>query len=182
MTRQSVPLNRIWLAALRRGLTRFREKAGRAFAAGASRGERAASIEQELATLLPPRALVGERELVQVFRSAARIVDPLAQEIAAVQQVDREAVVLVFVDELAPERILRFERAQRLERERLQAPRPKGRVRIEIVVDVNLHARAQLADVLLESRLEPARPQRAALEPIRLELAHASDQRDRIDV
>src|SRR5262245_41436264 len=136
----------------------------------------ALSVQEVAPPLAVPSLFVGEHERIEVLRLAAPIVDPDAQKIAAAQQVDREAIVLVLVREFAPERVLRLERAQRLERERLQTPRPKRSVRIELVLDMNLHARTELADVLLEGWLEKAGPQLAPSQPLRLELVHPRDQ------
>ena len=80
----------------------------------AGRARRSLLVEQEFPALSAPRALVGERELIEGLRLTSSVIDPDAQEIAAAQQVDREAVVLVLVRKLAPERILRLERSQRL--------------------------------------------------------------------
>ena len=72
-----------------------------------------------LANRAHPCSLIASRSASR----RARVVDPFAQQRAAVDHVDREPVVLVLVREVAPDRIVRLQLPQRLERERLQAPR-----------------------------------------------------------
>ena len=97
------------------------------------------------------------------------------KNVAAVDQVDRQPAVLVFIGEVAPQRIVRLEVAQRLERKRLQSPRSEGRVIVGGIFDVHLQARAQPALMLVERRLEPTRPQPATCEPVRGESLHLGD-------
>jgi hypothetical protein len=60
------------------------------------------------------------------YRGVGAVVDPFAQQRAAVDQIDRQAVVLVLVGEVAPQRVVRLQAPDRLEGERLQAPRAEG--------------------------------------------------------
>ena len=50
------------------------------------------------------------------------------------------------------------------------------------ILDVNLHAGAELAGVLVKRRLEPARPQPTAVQPVRRERLHSATSAARIDV
>src|SRR5690606_19431247 len=78
--------------------------------------------------------------------------------------------------------ILWIELADRLERDRLQRPRLERRVVVRRILDVDLHAVAECADVLVERRLEPAIAEPAAVEPARRERAHRRDELARVDV
>ena len=81
---------------------------------------------------------------------------------AAVDHVDGQLAELVFVGEIAPQRIVRIEPPDRLERQRLQPPGLERLVIVARVLGVDLHAVAELADVLVEGRLEPAVAQRGS--------------------
>ena len=52
---------------------------------------------------------------------------------------------------------------------------------VRAIVDVDLKARAQLARVLVECRLEPAGTQAAAAQPRRHDALHRGEQRARIE-
>ena len=98
----------------------------------------------------------------------------LAQQWATVNHIDSQFVVLVFIGEIAPQRILRIQRSDRFEGQGLHSPRFEGRVIIGGTFGVKLHAVAELADVLVKGRLKPALAQAAALEPTRREFFHLS--------
>src|SRR5262249_58466748 len=97
---------------------------------------------------------------------------PVAQEIAAVDKIDGKALVLVFVREVAPEIIIRSERAQGLERKGDQAPRPEVIVIIGPILDMDLDSRTEFARVLMKGRLKPTFPQPAAVHPLRRQGFH----------
>src|SRR6516165_4331607 len=78
---------------------------------------------------------------------------------------------------VAPERIVRPQLLEGLEGERGEPPWPEALVVVAAILDMNLHARAQLSRVLLESRLEPAGTQTTAPQPLRRESVHAAQQR-----
>src|SRR5438874_1050186 len=75
-------------------------------------------IDEKRLALSAPGFLVGRRLRVEIGGGRLRIVDPLAQQLAAVDQIDRQAVALVFVREVAPQGIVGPQLAQRLERRR----------------------------------------------------------------
>jgi len=70
-------------------------------------------------------------------------------------QVDGQTVVFVFVGEFAPQRVVRSQLADGLEGQLLQAPRAEFVMLVGAVFDVDLHAVAELAGVLMEGWLEP---------------------------
>src|SRR5262245_30605200 len=115
-----------------------------------------ASVAQISLPLVEPSLLVAYRQRIQILRRRGLVVDPLAQQRTAVDHVDRKLVALVFVREVAPERIVRMQAADRLEGERLQAPRLERLVIVGRAFGVNLHAAAKLAHMLMKRRLEPA--------------------------
>src|SRR3546814_13025718 len=104
----------------------------------------------------------------------ARIVDPLAQARAAVDHVDREHIVGVLIFEIlaAPDRIIGIERPDRLEPQRLHAPRLERIVVVPRPIGMDMDAAAQLADMLVKGRLEPAVAYLASAEPLRRETLH----------
>jgi hypothetical protein len=67
--------------------------------------------------------LVRHGQCIEIAGLAARIVHPLPQGRTAVDDVDGELAELIFVREIAPQIIARVETADRLEGERLEAPR-----------------------------------------------------------
>jgi len=58
--------------------------------------------------LLAPRLLVLVRQAVEISRRALTIVDPLAQQSGAIDQIDGEPITLVFIGEGAAEILVRF--------------------------------------------------------------------------
>src|SRR3546814_18057751 len=76
-----------------------------------------------------PPGRIGQRQRVEIARSRPRIVDPLAQARPAVDNVDREHIVGIFIFEIlaAPDRIVWIAAADRLEAECLHSPRSEGR-------------------------------------------------------
>jgi hypothetical protein len=90
--------------------------------------------------------------------------------------------VFVFVGEVAPQRVVRVEPADRLEGQGLQAPGLEGGMVVASVLDVDLQAVAQLAGVLVEGRLEPAFAQHAAGQPVRGEAAHFGEHGAGVDI
>src|SRR5687768_11992782 len=113
------------------------------------------AVKQRRFSFRPPSPLVGQGQRVQVARARRGIVDPLAQQAAAVDDIDRPPAV-VLVGEVAPQLVLRPQPAQRLEREGHQPPGPERGVVVGRVLDMDLQPGAQLAGMLVESRLEPA--------------------------
>ena len=72
----------------------------------------ALSVQQKPAACFQPGGLVGLGQGVEVRGRCGRVVDPFAQQRRAVDQVDRQAVVFVFVGEVAPQRVVRLQAAQ----------------------------------------------------------------------
>src|SRR5579872_3834941 len=75
-----------------------------------------------------PGLFVRQGQRIQVAWRGVRVVDPFAQERSAADDVDGALAMLVFVIEIAPQRIVRIEPAEGLERERLEAPGPERRM------------------------------------------------------
>src|SRR5215470_17149033 len=140
------------------------------------------SVAQISLPLAQPSLLVAYSQRIQILWRRSLVVDPLAQQRAAVDHVNGKLAVLVLVGEIAPERIVRIQAADRLEGERLQAPRLERLVIVASAFGVNLHAATQLADVLVKRRLEPAIAQAATTEPLRRQRLHVLDDAPRIDV
>src|SRR5262249_62156385 len=97
-------------------------------------------------------------------------------EVAPVDQVNRQALALILVDEIAPQLVFRAQFSQCLECECLQAPWPERAVIVSGVFHVHLHTFAKFPHMLMECRFKPAGAQPAALEPSRRELPHGGDQ------
>src|SRR5256714_3407442 len=114
-----------------------------------------------LLALLQPGLLIRYGQRIQVLRRRGCIVHPLSQQWTAVDDIDGEPAVLVFVGEIAPERIVRIQTANRLERERLETPRPEGCVIVAGIFGVDLYPVAKLADMFVKGRLEGAMAQAA---------------------
>src|SRR5580658_4083291 len=100
----------------------------------------------------------------------------------AVDDVNSELAMLVFVGEIAPQWIIRMEPPDRLEGEGLDTPGPERRVVVAGTFGVNLHPAAQLADVFVKRWLEPAIAQATARQPMRRESVHLPDDRARVDI
>ena len=83
--------------------------------------------------------------------------------------------MLVLVGEVAPQVVVGIEAADGLERQRLQPPGAEGGVVVGGALGDDLHAVAELADVLVEGGLEPAVAQRAAAQPVRRQRPHLGD-------
>ena len=66
------------------------------------------------------------QQLVEIARRGGGVVHPFAQQRAAVDHVDGEALVLVFVGEVAPQRVVRIQAADGLEGQRIEAPGAEG--------------------------------------------------------
>src|SRR5690349_9307067 len=97
-----------------------------------------------------PGLLVGHRQRIEVLRRPRCIVDPFAQQRTAVDDVDGELSVFVLVGEIAPERVVGVETADRLEGERLNTPRFEYPVIVAAILRVDLNAVAELAYVLVK--------------------------------
>ncbi|ENO77337.1 sulfate transporter [Thauera sp. 63] len=144
---------------------------------------RSVRIAQEGAARLPPGRLVGAGEHIQIGRCRGRVVDPFAQQRRAVDEVDRQALEFVLVAEVAPQRVVRPQSPDGLEGQRLHPPWAEGGVVVVgRILDVDLHAVAQLAGVLVEGGLEPAVAQHAAAQPVRRQGAHVGDDRAGVEV
>src|SRR5581483_4598526 len=63
-------------------------------------------IKQHAAAFLAPGSFIRRRRAVQVFRRCRRVVDPLTQKLAAVDQIDRQPIALVLVGKIAPEIVI----------------------------------------------------------------------------
>ena len=109
---------------MRRAITRSGRPPG-PFDEGIRRLDKAPSIKDKRRALFLPGALVGHGQRVEVAGRRGRIVDPFAQQRAAVDDVDGELAELVLVGEVAPQRIVGSEAADRLEGQRLQPPGPE---------------------------------------------------------
>src|ERR687892_1152815 len=81
-------------------------------------------INQVAPPFVGPGPLVGGCHILKVSRLGIVVVDPLAQQRRAVDDVDRKHVLGIFVGEVlaAPERVFREQLADRLEPQRLQPP------------------------------------------------------------
>ena len=111
-----------------------------------------------------------------------RVFDPFAQSRAAVDHVDRQSFQLVLVREVAPEVVVRVQRADRLEGERLQPPGAELVVIVERPFRVDHQTVAQLARMLVEGRLEPAFAQGAASQPAGGDAMHFGEHRLGVDI
>src|SRR6185295_3342361 len=144
--------------------------------------EKGRSVAEESSPLLLPGALIWDGESVEIARSSVRIVDPLAQQLGAVDHVDRELVEHIFVGEVAPQRIVRVKPADRLERERLQPPRLERLMAVERALSVDENTAAHFADMLVEGRLKGDVAQLAAGEPLGREFLHLGHDFQRLEV
>ena len=86
------------------------------------------SVEKKFPSRGCPRRFVGLRWRIQLGRCGSGIVHPFAQQRRAVDQVDGQPVELVFVGEVAPQRVVGIQPPDGLEGERLQAPGLEGGV------------------------------------------------------
>src|SRR5438876_9163736 len=114
-----------------------------------------------LLALMQPGLLIRYSQRIQVFRHRRCVVHPFSQQRTAVDDIDGEPAVLVFVGEIAPERIVRIQTANRLERECQETPRLERRVIVAGIFGVDLYPVAKLADMLVKGRLEGAMAQAA---------------------
>src|SRR5262249_8280377 len=110
------------------------------------------SIAQIRFSLARPGLLVRQRQRIEILWRGGPVVYPFAKKRTSVDHVDGELAMLVFVGEVAPQRVLRIEQPDGLERQRLQAPRLEGVVTVIRTFGVDLHAVAELAGVLVERR------------------------------
>src|SRR5260221_4318315 len=124
------------------------------------------SVDEETPPLRYPGLLVRDCDRVEVARRGIGVINPLAQQRRAVDDVDRELVEDIFVREVAPQRIIRIEPADRLEGERLQPPRLERVMVVEWPLRVDEKAAAHLAGMLVKGRLEGHIAQLAADEPL----------------
>ncbi len=100
--------------------------------------EQASAIQQNIGALFRPRGFILGRQLVQIRRRRSRIIDPLTQQLAAIDQVDGEPRLFVFVMEVAPQRVLAAQPPYALECARQQAPRAELAMAVGAIVDVDL--------------------------------------------
>jgi hypothetical protein len=130
--------------------------------------------EPIFASSLLAAMLVGAAQSIEVgwHCRCCRVIDPLAQQWRTVDQVDGQSLEFVFVGKIAPQRVVWLQLPQRLESQALQAPGAETGGVGRAIVDVDLHAVAELAGVLVESRLEPAFAQSAAEQPVRCQGVH----------
>src|SRR5262245_35701417 len=140
------------------------------------------SIAHITLALVEPRRFITRRESIQIARRRSLVIDPLAQQWTAVDHVDRELVALVLVGEIAPQRVVRIQAADRLEGKRLQAPRLERVGVVARAAGVDLHAAAEPTYMLVKRRLEPASAQAATMKPLRREGMHVLDDAPRIDI
>src|SRR3954468_15206924 len=71
-------------------------------------------IKQRCPAGLRPCLLLGRRQRIEIRRRGGAVVDPLAQLLAAVDEVDGETAMLVLVRKVAPQLVVRAQPAQRL--------------------------------------------------------------------
>src|SRR6188768_392293 len=135
------------------------------------------AVQQDVGALFFPGGFVPGGDLVKIGRSRRRVVYPLPQQIAAVDEVDGETRGFVLVREVAPQRIFAAQAANAFECASDQPPWTKFAVRVGPVFDVYLKAGAQLARMLLKCGFEPARPQAAATNPAGHDALHRREQR-----
>ena len=90
--------------------------------------------------------------------------------------------MLVLVGEVAPQRVVRVQPPDGLEGQCLQPPRAEIVVPVTAILDVYLHAVAQLPGMLVEGRLEPAVAQPAAIQPVWGQFLHFGDHRTGVDI
>src|SRR5262249_8832446 len=136
------------------------------------------SIEQRGFALGAPGSFVRRRQRIQVAGRRLAVVHPSPQQVAAIDHVDGESILLVLVGEAAPDGVLRRQLAQSLECEREQSPwLDPLMVIVRCVLYMHLQAAAELADMLVECGLEVAGPQPAAADPGGRERAHLRQQR-----
>src|SRR5581483_7570661 len=113
------------------------------------------SIQQRRLALRLPRRFVGAGESIEIARRRLGVVYPAPQQVAAVDHIDREPLFFVLVGKIAPDDIVRLQLPQRFEREREQSPGLEPLVIIVSgILDMNLDAATEFADVLVEGRLE----------------------------
>src|SRR5689334_15389775 len=86
------------------------------------------SVTQMGGAFLGPGLFVRQGQRVEIAGRCRGVVDPLAQGRAAIDHVDGELVIFIFVREIAPEVVIAMQTPDRLEGERLQPPRAKGLV------------------------------------------------------
>ncbi len=90
--------------------------------------------------------------------------------------------MLVLVGEIAPQRVVRVQTANRLEGERLDAPGLERLVIVTGTFRVYLHAVAKLARMFVKRGFEPALAQAATIEPARGKDLHFHHDCPRIDI
>src|SRR6476659_7691979 len=147
-----------------------------------ARDSNKSAVKKHGLALLAPGLLLRRGERLEVGWRRRRIVDPLAQCLAAVDEIDRQAVTLVLVREVAPQRVVVLEAAQRLERAGHETPWTEFFGAVKRLLGVHLQAGAQLADVLVKGGLEPALAQHAAAQPLRRQRAQRAREQARVDV
>src|SRR5262249_109116 len=118
--------------------------------------ERRRSVDQMRPAFARPGFLIPTAQRIQLLRPPNRLAGPSHEGRPAPDHVDRALTVFVLVVEITPERIVGIEPPDRLERKRLHAPGLERVVIVRRTLDVDLHAVAELADVLVKRRLEPA--------------------------
>src|SRR5262245_60298476 len=82
--------------------------------------------------------LARHSQSIDVLLRSGSIVDPFAQQRTAVDHVDRDLAMSVFVGEVAPQRVLRIQQPDRLEGQRLETPRLEGAVIVAGSFGMNL--------------------------------------------
>ena len=60
------------------------------------------AVQQEPRAFLDPRCLIRPRQRIEIRRRCCAVVDPVPQQLAAVDDVDRQPVLLVLIREIAP--------------------------------------------------------------------------------
>src|SRR5262249_51068624 len=107
-------------------------------------------IAQIFSALAHPGLLVTVSQRIQVLRRRGLGVDPLSQQRPAVDHVNGELAVLIFVGEVAPQRIVQIQAANRLESDGLQSPGLERLVVVAGTFGMNLYAAAELADMFVK--------------------------------
>src|SRR5271165_2556931 len=141
------------------------------------------SVEEYRLAFAAPADLVLNRQRFQIGRRRRRIVDPTAQQIAAVDHVDCGPVLLVLVGKVAPDLVIRPQPPQSFEHEREQSPGPESlMVIIRGIFHVHLDSRAKLPRVLMKRGLKPAGPKPTATHPWRRKRTHLRQQRSDVQI
>ena len=85
--------------------------------------------------------------------------DLLPEAVYGLPEVNREAIKLILIGKITPQRIIWMNHTNGFKRQCHQTPRTERPMIVRRMIDVDLYPLAQLTLVLVEGRLEPARAQ-----------------------